>query len=74
MVNYNFLVDSNWDIKSKHVTCNCAKELAMLGGKIVISLIINPPDSLLGVSIVVDAPECNKAICQKTRRTSPILR
>ena len=67
MVNYNFLVDSNWDMKSKHVTCNCSKELAMLGRQILISLIMNPPDSLLGISIVADAPECNKAMLNVRR-------
>ena len=57
----------NQGLKSMLVMPAVDNELVQLGNTILFRLIMNPPDSFFGISIVVDAPECNKAMLNVKR-------
>ena len=63
----NYMTYQNIGMKSLLVTPACSTELILHGRTILRSLIMNPPDSYLGISIVVDNPECNKAMLNVKR-------
>ena len=65
--NCNFLSDSSFGLKSKLVRYHDGKTLVKLAYTILHSLISSKPDSLHGISIVADNPECNPAMLNVKR-------
>lgn len=55
------------NIRSKLVYSSCRKHLVVMAKYLLHQLICNKPDSLFGISIVVDTPECNGVMLNATR-------
>ena len=67
MVVVDFLNNKNLGFRSKVVKPLLNSELVSMGYEILRNLILSPPNSLWGISIVADAPECNKAMLNVKR-------
>jgi len=61
-IKLNFVKNKNYGIKSLLLEPSCKEELSILSKMVIRQLIVNPPDTFWGISIVVDNPECNKAM------------
>ena len=65
--NLIFLSNPRWGLKSKMVKSCKTKTLVSNGYEILKRLILSPPDTLEGISIVADNPECNLAMLNVKR-------
>jgi len=63
----NFVKKANYGIKSMLLEPSCKEELSFICKIITRQLILNPPDSFWGISIVVDNLECNRAMLNVER-------
>ena len=63
----NFCIDKKFGLLSKLIKPIDASKLVALGTIILKSLVYNLPDSLHGISIVADTPECNNAMLNVKR-------
>ena len=62
-----FLTSSKIPLKSKQLKFDNVDCILQMGLNISRGLVINPPDSFYGISIVADAPECNDVMLNVSR-------
>ena len=72
LTNYSYVLSNNIKfhiirMKNLLLMSSCSQELIAHSRTILWSLIINQLDSYFGISIVVDNPECNKAMLNVER-------